>query len=286
MERILDSTGPSSTPWRIRELRDRHPLPSVLVVEDDRDIREMLATLLDLTGFAPVCCDSADAALRVLRARRFDVILTDYALPVHSGVWMLQQAQSEGLIDGVPVLIATAHSNFPDASRYEVIRKPFDLDELVARLERRLQRRVTPLPRPSPPIVRPPVPGRVDGSGRDEQCPGLELILYVGGSRSIAELEHARRLLSESRTLHVRVTICHRIEDAERPLERTPRRPQTFLLGHIENLDMLLALIGECEDQVVDNPIGQAPSRTANSAPIDSSAPVNSRRSRAKQKRT
>jgi CheY-like chemotaxis protein len=286
MERILDSTGPSSTPWRIREGKDRRPLPSVLVVDDDPDIRDMLAMLLELTGFAPVCCDSADAALGVLRARRFDVILTDYALPVHSGIWMLQQAQAERLIDGVPVLIATAHSNLPDASRYEIIRKPFDLDELVARIERRLQRRVTPLPRTSAVIARPPGRRHLDGSGRDEDDPDLELILYVGGSRSIAELEHARRLLSQSRSLRVRVTMCHRIDETECPMERTPRRPQTFLLGHIENLDMLLALIGECEDQLIETPLAHAPSRTANNAPIDSSAPVNSRRSRAKQKRT
>jgi CheY-like chemotaxis protein len=285
MERILDSTGPSSTPWRIREPGDRHSPPSVLVVEDDRDIRDMLATLLELTGFAPVCCDSADAALRVLRARRVDMILTDYALPVHSGIWMLQQAQAERLIDGVPVLIATAHSNLPDASRYEIIPKPFDLDELVARLERRLQRRVTPLPRPSAVIARPPRE-RLDGGGGDENGPELELILYVGGSRSTAELEQARRVLSQSRSLHVRVTICRRSDEAEYRLERTPRRPQTILLGHIEHLDMLRALISECEDQLADAPLDQAPSRTANSAPIDSSAPFNSRRSRAKQKRT
>lgn len=285
MERIPDSSNvPLSPSWRLRDVADRARPPAVLVVDDDSDIREMMATLLDLTGFLPVCCASADAALEALRTQRFDVVLTDYALPVHSGVWMLQRAEAEGLIDDVPVLMVTAHSNPPGASAYEIVRKPFDLDDLVARIERRLQHhRGMSLPKASAPIGRAGALGS-DGDGRHQACPDLELILYVSGPPSGTELDEVRRILSQLRSPQLKVTICD--GSCDPGLERTQPGPRTILLGHIQNLNMLLELVDECDEKLAGDAVRQAPSRTANTAAIESRAPASSRRSRAKQKRT
>lgn len=54
------------------------------------------------------------------------LILTDDALPRQSGVWLIQHAEAEGLIQGRPVLIVTAHPSVEGADNYEVIHKPFD----------------------------------------------------------------------------------------------------------------------------------------------------------------
>src|SRR4249919_3523759 len=138
----MEDTGPSSAdrmaPWDYALDQDELARPTVLVVEDDPDIREMLATLLELAGFGAVMCDNAEAGLNALREQAFDVILTDYALPRHSGLWLLHQAEAEGLILDTPVLIVTAH---PDvvAGPYEVVQKPFDLDDLVERVRYRLE---------------------------------------------------------------------------------------------------------------------------------------------------
>ena len=67
-----------------------------------RDIREMLATLLDLAGFAAVTRDGAEAGLNALREQAFDVILTDYALPRHSGLWFLHAGRNRRADSAIP----------------------------------------------------------------------------------------------------------------------------------------------------------------------------------------
>src|SRR6476661_6529409 len=127
------------TPWSYQTGQDHLAQPVVLLVEDDRDIREMIATLLDMAGFTVVPCDTAECGLNALREQEFDLVLTDYALPRKSGLWLLEEAESEGLIQGIPVLIVTAHPSVDDETDYEVIHKPFDLDELVDRVRRRME---------------------------------------------------------------------------------------------------------------------------------------------------
>jgi DNA-binding NtrC family response regulator len=124
-------------PWDYSHGQDDLARPGVLVVEDDGDIRAMLSALLGLAGFSAVMCDSAEAGLNALREQAFDVILTDYALPRHTGLWFLEHAEAEGLILDTAVLIVTAHPDVA-AGPYEVIQKPFDLDDLVERVRYRL----------------------------------------------------------------------------------------------------------------------------------------------------
>jgi CheY-like chemotaxis protein len=127
------------TPWGYSSEADRLALPTILLVEDDRDARDMMSSMFEMAGFAVVACDSAEPALDALREQEFDLVLTDYALPRHSGTWLLQTAEAEGLLQGTPALIVTAHPRIDDEEAYEVIRKPFDLDQLVERVRFRLE---------------------------------------------------------------------------------------------------------------------------------------------------
>ena len=138
MEDTARFSPASPAPWDYSHDQDDLARPSVLVVEDDGDIRAMLSTLLDLAGFSPVICETRRGGLNALREQAFDVILTDYALPRHSGLWFLEHAEAEGLILDTPVLIVTAHPDVA-AGPYEVIQKPFDLDHLVERVRYRLE---------------------------------------------------------------------------------------------------------------------------------------------------
>ena len=115
-------------------MRDEFAGANILLVEDDPDIRELLATLLQLAGFTPTVCSNAEFGLEQLREAAFDLVLTDYALPNRTGGWLIQQAKAEGLLDATPVLVVTAHPNPADVDGYEVICKPFDLDHLVSRV--------------------------------------------------------------------------------------------------------------------------------------------------------
>jgi CheY-like chemotaxis protein len=250
-------SGSFGVPWSYTADADRLNQSTILVVEDDRDIRDMLATLLDLAGFGVVGCDTAEAALSALRERQFDLVLTDYALPSRTGLWMLRQAEAEGLISGTPVVIVTAHPNVEEAAPYEVIQKPFDLDDLVERVRQRTESGGGRPRRQSPPSQ--PGDGRGEG-GNDGDCPEpVELILYVSAQspRSVSALRNIKSALSRFSSSKVKLTVCDLSVDplagAEDSIAFTPtlvRRapaPRTFILGHVSNPDLLLELLGDCD---------------------------------------
>ena len=232
-------------------------LPTILLVEDDSDIREMMTTLLELAGFAVVSCETAECGLNALREQEFDLVLTDYALPRQSGMWLLENAESEGLIDGTPVLIVTAHPHVDGAAAYEVVQKPFDLDDLVDRVRRRTEGDRAPRRRRPQAMPGQRESGNGDGS---QDCPEpVELILYVSSKspRSFAAVRNIKKVLERFQSSQVKLTICDLSENPAAGIEdavaftptlvrRTPG-PRTFILGHVTNPELLLELLADCD---------------------------------------
>jgi DNA-binding response OmpR family regulator len=231
---------------------------AILLVEDDNDIRDLLVTLLKLAGFSPTACASAEQGLEELREQPFDLVLTDYALPNRSGGWLLQQARDEGLLDATPALVVTAHPNPPDLPGFEIIQKPFDLDQLVERVRQRLEAGSSPRPRQV--RVTRSNGGASDDGGAD--CPDpVELILYVSAhsARSATAIKNIRRALEGQRAGRVTLTICDLSKDpslgqrdavAFTPtlVKRSPG-PRTFILGHITSPELVLELLDGCEEE-------------------------------------
>jgi DNA-binding response OmpR family regulator len=256
MEPTFGPPTGNPAPWEFSESTDRLTQPAILVVEDDRDIRELMSTLLDLAGFRVHACESAECGLNALREGDFDLILTDYALPRQSGLWLLENAEAEGLIQGTPVLIVTAHPHVEGASGYEVIHKPFDLDELVERVRYRVEGEG---PRRRRSALRPD--DRPENGGAPE-CPDpVELILYVSSqsARSHAALRNIRNVLKRFKSSRVKLTVCDLAIDPAGGIEdsvaftptlvrRTPG-PRTFILGHVTNPDLLMELLADCETE-------------------------------------
>ena len=235
---------------------------TLLLVEDDRDIREMLSTLLDMAGFGVVACDSAEAGLYALREKDFDLVLTDYALPRHSGTWLLQHAEAEGLLADTPSLIVTAHPHVEDEDEYEVIRKPFDLDDLIARVRYRVEgskanrARLSSVPKEG---------NHGDatgggGGGGGGACPEpIELVLYVSSNSRETEqaLESIREVLARFKAPRVMLTVHPLpsmgpgavVESHEGPVVVRPKNvaARTLILGHITNPELLLELLAECD---------------------------------------
>lgn len=248
------SSAGEMAPWDYSLGQDDLARPTVLVVEDDPDIRAMLSTLLDLAGFSAVTCETAEEGLNALREQAFDAILTDYALPRHSGLWLLQHAEAEGLILDTPVLIVTAH---PDvvAGPYEVIQKPFDLDDLVERIRFRLEGE-------GPRRRRGPSPGngRKDGDdGAVNHSAPVELILYVNSrsQQSLEAVKSVEKVLAKLPPSRVKLSVhdlsvdpSPRIAGAESitpgTLVRRTAGPRTFIMGHIRNPELLLEMLADC----------------------------------------
>jgi CheY-like chemotaxis protein len=132
-ERAWTERGASSSD-SIRTEPDTPVRPSILLVEDDDDTRELMVTLLGMSGFQTLSCRTAEEGLEQLRESLFDLVLTDYCLPRRTGGWLLKQASAEGLLDSTPALVVTAHPGPDETNGFEVILKPFETDALVDRV--------------------------------------------------------------------------------------------------------------------------------------------------------
>jgi len=253
MEQTSSPSFASAMPWAYSERADGFAKPAVLVVEDDRDIRDMLSTLLEIAGYEVRACATAEEALNAWREEIFDLVLTDYALPQRTGLWLIENAAAEGLTAETPVLIVTAHANVASSATYEVIPKPFDVDDLIERVRRRTENA-----RPR----RRQLAGRArtsDPPAEGPQCPEpVELVLYVNAKspRSAAAVRTLRRAVERINSPRARITICETDEDPCSPpaapppqtaFDRTTSGPRTFILGHITNPEPLLELLSDCD---------------------------------------
>jgi two-component system, OmpR family, response regulator QseB len=116
----------------------------ILIVEDDLDLGKGLKTGLGQDGYAADWVQDAEAAEHAIRMEHFDLVVLDLGLPGRDGLDLLKDLRRQGVC--TPVLILTARDAVADrvagldAGGDDFLIKPFDLDELNARI-RALARR-------------------------------------------------------------------------------------------------------------------------------------------------
>ena len=115
-------------------------MPSVLVVDDDPDVRGLLETYLELEGFDVLTATNGCDALARLRHARPSVILLDLMMPVMDGVEFRRQQQEQPLIRDIPVVCLSARHDARQTAAAlgltDCVTKPFDLERLIGVLRR------------------------------------------------------------------------------------------------------------------------------------------------------
>lgn len=116
----------------------------MLLVEDDPALASSLKQGLQQMGFAVESCQDGSEADAILSLRAFDIVVLDLGLPGMSGMEVLKRLRKRGT--ATPVLVLTAHDALQDrvaglkAGADDYVLKPFDFEELEARLQALLRR--------------------------------------------------------------------------------------------------------------------------------------------------
>lgn len=215
--------------------------PHILIVDDHRDIRDLLARYLTKQGFRASVADSAGAARKVIHAGKIDLVVLDIMMPGEDGLSLTRSIREN---EDIPVILLTAMGEETDrivgleVGADDYLAKPFNPRELLARIKAVLRRART-LPRT-----------RESGKGRlafdrwildlgrrelvDEN--GVAVALSSGEFRLLAALlERPGMVLTRDQLLDLTRgraaqpfdrSIDNQISRLRKKIERDPRRPE------------------------------------------------------------
>lgn len=125
-----------------RNMNDR-----VLVVEDEDEIRQLIAIHLQRSDLIVDQAASAEEAESHLSKNKYHLVLVDWMLPGQSGISLIQKVRSQSNSDDMSILMVTARSDAQDiisgldAGADDFVSKPFDPSVLMARVRALLRRR-------------------------------------------------------------------------------------------------------------------------------------------------
>ncbi len=118
---------------------------SVLIVDDEKSMCELIDTALSMRKYDTAWCQSADQALQQLSKRDFDVVLTDVRMPGTTGLQLCQQINQ--LRPDIPVVVMTAFGTLETAvaamrsGAYDFLTKPVEMEVLSLTIARAVERR-------------------------------------------------------------------------------------------------------------------------------------------------
>jgi DNA-binding response OmpR family regulator len=126
---------------------DSDSTPTILVADDEEDLRELVTYRLTRSGYRVIGAGDGQEALELAAERAPDLMVLDVMMPKLDGYELTRRVRAEAALSSIPVILLTARSQESDIDRgFEVgaddyLKKPFNPDELVARVRAVLGRR-------------------------------------------------------------------------------------------------------------------------------------------------
>jgi len=120
--------------------------PTVLIADDDPDLRDILRAVLEPAGFSVQEAPDGEQALQAVRAHPPDLVILDYMMPGLTGPAVCERLKQDMLLRHIPVIMLTGKSEVQDkveginAGADDYLVKPFEPQELVARVRMVLRR--------------------------------------------------------------------------------------------------------------------------------------------------
>lgn len=118
--------------------------PKILVVDDEPDVRNLVARLLGPIGDIHVAVDGSDALDRILGGERPDLIVLDLMMPKMDGLTLTRELKKDPSLARIPIVILTAKTGARDmveginAGARHYVTKPFKSEELLGKVRKAL----------------------------------------------------------------------------------------------------------------------------------------------------
>ncbi|MDB5732553.1 MAG: hybrid sensor histidine kinase/response regulator [Variovorax sp.] len=131
---VVETPSPDGTPPRRR----------ILVIEDDADVRRVIAESLELAGHAVISAADGEAGLAELACDTPDLVIVDYAMPGMNGADVIKRARED--VPGLPIILATGYADMVEVGRVlgtqSILTKPFDITSLLRAVDEATKRTV------------------------------------------------------------------------------------------------------------------------------------------------
>jgi len=161
-------------------------IPTVLVVDDDENILQVLEARLLSSGLSPLLADRAETGLEMLANEPVDLIVSDVKMPGMGGHGLLREVL--GNWPHIPIIMLTAHGTIPDAvgaiqaGAADYLTKPFDGKELVRLIRSKLEAAQADAPAPrTAPSVKSAAPAPGAGGLTGGRAPSMARFLELLG---------------------------------------------------------------------------------------------------------
>ena len=110
-------------------------MKKILIIDDELDMAESMATLLESEGYQARTAPSVKSGLEIMHQTLPDLLILDVMMPIMKGTEMIKMIREDQKLSSIPILLTSA-SREPNKVTPEdwnhFLRKPFDIDELLS----------------------------------------------------------------------------------------------------------------------------------------------------------